>query len=220
MLRELVLNEHPQFDSGEPADPYRSGEKRALLLVPIFISCFHALKAYHANTMSSRVATSVASGYTNTVKTFHEEEYPVVEYIVLASTAWFMGFFPLFEVYLAVPAAMLMGLDVVSSIVWASFGNFCAVPVVMLFYAQLERIQRVKQWFERMENSRYKPLVEKYGSYVVLLLTPVIGVWAIAVIAHGLRMKRSKLFLNTAISILIYAIITAVLTKLGVSFVN
>jgi len=142
----------------------------------------------------------------------------VIEYILLASTAWFMGFFPLFEVYLAVPAAMLMGLDVFSSILWASFGNFCAVPVVIFFYMQLERIRKVKLWFERMENSRYKPLVEKYGAYIVLLLTPVIGVWAMAVIANGLRMARSKLFLSTAISILIYAIITAVLTNLGISF--
>jgi uncharacterized membrane protein len=136
-------------------------------------------------------------------------------YIVLAWTAWFMGFFPLFEVYLAVPAVMVMGLDPISSVFWASLGNFCAVPCVIYGYRLLERFSAVKRWFERLQQSRYKPMVERYGAIVVLLLTPVIGVWAMAVIARGLDMSLNKLFVSSAVSILLYSILTAWITAAG-----
>lgn len=48
----------------------------------------------------------------------------MLNYIWLAASAWFMGFFPMLEIYIAIPATMLMGLDTISAIFWAGLGNF------------------------------------------------------------------------------------------------
>lgn len=41
----------------------------------------------------------------------------MLEYLARAAAAWFVGFFPLAEIYVAVPAAMAAGLDDVSVVV-------------------------------------------------------------------------------------------------------
>ena len=41
------------------------------------------------------------------------------DYIALAFGAWFAGFFPLAEIYVAVPLALASGLDGVSTVFWA-----------------------------------------------------------------------------------------------------
>jgi len=46
----------------------------------------------------------------------------MVEYIAKAFAAWFIGFFPYFEIYVAVPAAIAMGLDYFSAVTWSVFG--------------------------------------------------------------------------------------------------
>lgn len=57
----------------------------------------------------------------------------MLNYLWLAASAWFMGFFPMLEIYVAIPASMVMGLDAVSSIIWAGFGNFLPVPMIAFF---------------------------------------------------------------------------------------
>jgi hypothetical protein len=39
----------------------------------------------------------------------------MLDYAAKGATAWFLGLFPLFEIYLAVPAAVAMELDYVSA---------------------------------------------------------------------------------------------------------
>jgi hypothetical protein len=52
----------------------------------------------------------------------------MLDYAAKAATAWFVGFFPLFEIYLAVPAAVAMGLDYVSAGSLARLGQLLAGP--------------------------------------------------------------------------------------------
>jgi len=42
-----------------------------------------------------------------------------MDYAWRAATAWFLGFAPVAEIYVAVPAALAMGLDPVSVVAWA-----------------------------------------------------------------------------------------------------
>ncbi|MFD1388384.1 small multi-drug export protein [Oceanobacillus sp. FSL W7-1293] len=144
----------------------------------------------------------------------------MLNYLSLAATAWFIGFFPMFEIYIAIPATMVMGLDAVSSIIWSSFGNFLPIPFIAFFYQLLAKSERIKKWLDKLANSRYKHRIEKQGPLVVVLLTPIIGSWAVAVIANGIGMNKVKLFISAGASILVYGIVIAVLTYYGVAFVG
>lgn len=131
-----------------------------------------------------------------------------------------MGFFPMLEIYIAIPATMLMGLDTISAILWAGLGNFLPVPLITFFYNVLSKFKRIKKWLDKLSNSKYKNRIENQGPLVVLLLTPIIGSWAAAVIANGIGMNKMKLFVSSGASILIYGIIVAILAHFGVEFVT
>lgn len=144
----------------------------------------------------------------------------MLNYLGLSATAWFIGFFPMFEIYIAIPATMAMGLDTVSSIAWSGLGNFLPVPLIAFFYQLLAKSKRIKGWLDKLADSKYKHRIEKQGPLVVLLLTPVVGSWAVAVIANGVGMNKMKLFISAGGSILLYGIIIAVLTHFGIDFVS
>lgn len=139
------------------------------------------------------------------------------EYIIKAATAWFLGFFPLFEIYFAVPAAIAMGLDYPSAVFWPVLGNFLAVPVVLGFYDQLRRFDRVEQWFERRKQSRFAPMLDRYGAVIVLAGTPWTGVWAMAAIAGASGMSNLKLLITSGVSIVVYGIAIAAIVGLGIA---
>ncbi len=146
-------------------------------------------------------------------------ENEMTDYIVKAATAWFLGFFPYFEIYLAVPAAIGMRLDYFSAVFWPVFGNFMAVPVVLVFYKQLMRIGRLRNWLEKRTSSeKYRGYMNRYGPLFVLLMTPVVGVWVIAAMARVGGMNRTKLLVSSLVSIIVYAIAIAVLVAVGVDF--
>ncbi|GLO64571.1 small multi-drug export protein [Oceanobacillus kimchii] len=140
----------------------------------------------------------------------------MMEYIVLAATAWFMGFFPLFEIYLAIPVSMGLGLDMVSSIVWAWFGNFFAIPFIAYSYDWLTKFERIQRYFHKLTHSKTSQRLNKGGFMIVLIGTPLFGSWAIGVVGKVIGMDKKRLFLSSAISIGIYGILIGVLTKLGI----
>ncbi|MFD2673213.1 small multi-drug export protein [Marinicrinis sediminis] len=144
----------------------------------------------------------------------------MLEYITLMGTAWFIGFFPMFEIYLAIPSTMVMGLDPVSAVVWSCIGNFTPIPLIAYFYDFLCRFPRIGKWLNKMANHKYQPQVEKRGAIAIMLFTPLIGSWAVAVLGKAVGMSRSTLLIFSAISIVGYGIIIAVLTVLGVDLVT
>lgn len=137
-------------------------------------------------------------------------------YVTKAAMAWFIGFAPFFGIYVAVPAAIALELDYVSAIVWASLGNFTPVLLVVLAFERLRRLPRLGPWLETRSSERFQRLADRYGMWLVLLITPFIGVWAIAVTGIGLGMNRYKLVVFSGISILLYALITSIGVALGV----
>ena len=141
-----------------------------------------------------------------------------MESISMASLAWFLGFFPLFDIYIAVPVAMGAGFDPVSAVLWAAVGNFMAVPTVTLFYRQLERVSFFANWMEKLAANRFRGKIEQYGGWFILLLAPIAGVWAIAVIARAIGMSKRTLFLSTGTSILIYGIVIGGSIQLGLGW--
>lgn len=141
----------------------------------------------------------------------------MLDYIGLAATAWFMGFFPLFEIYIAVPAAMGLGLGLVSSIFWSWLGNFIVVPFISYFYDWLTKYEKIDRYFKKLANSKTSQRLNNGGYLVILLATPILGSWGTGVAGKIIGIDRKKLFLASAISIAIYGTIIGILTQMGIN---
>jgi hypothetical protein len=141
----------------------------------------------------------------------------VLDYLARAAAAWFVGFFPLAEIYVAVPAAMAAGLDDVSVVFWASFGNVTPLFLVHWGYERLRRYERADRLLARFVRERARRLLDRHGAWLVLLLTPWIGVWVVAVTAKALGMGSRRLLLAASASIVAYAVALVVLIRLGLA---
>ncbi|USR90906.1 small multi-drug export protein [Phormidium yuhuli AB48] len=142
----------------------------------------------------------------------------MIDYIEKVATAWFVGFFPLAEIYIAVPLAMALGLDSLSSVLWPVFGNFSPVLLIEFLYEQLLRFPRIRRLFKRLRSERVIRYLDRWGGWFVFIMTPWTGVWAMAITLKFLGMKRRPLLVTTFISILIYAVLLLVLVDVGVDW--
>ena len=134
----------------------------------------------------------------------------MLDYAARAASAWFLGFFPFFEIYVAVPAAFGLGLDPVSAVVWPVLGNVTPVFLIVLGYEQLMRVERLRGWLQGRRSARFERWIDRYGAPFVLLVTPWIGVWAVAATAQALGMQRAALVGYSVVSISVYATLIAV----------
>ena len=141
----------------------------------------------------------------------------VIEYIFLAFSAWFLGFFPLTEIYIAIPAAMAMGLDPVSVFFWCVFGNFTPLLLIHFFYEQMSRNEWIQRWLNHFASPKFKQRLDSHGTWFVLLATPWIGVWVIGMTAKLLGMNTRKLLWTSLVSIAVYGIVLVMLIDSGVS---
>ncbi len=141
----------------------------------------------------------------------------MTEYIAKAFAAWFIGFAPVFEIYVAVPAAIAMGLDYVSAVTWSVIGNYTPVILIHFFYERMIKNDRIRHWFKKLTLDRFEKKVDKHGAWFVLIATPWLGVWMVIVTMKVLKMNDNKLLLYSFISISVYAIAIAALIAAGVN---
>ena len=144
----------------------------------------------------------------------------LLNYIFGASTAWFIGFFPLFEIYIAVPAGIAAGLPWFDAFLWATLGNWMVIPFIDLCYDWLMRFDFMKNLNEKSLSKKWEGRIESHGAWLIIFLTPLAGVWAIGLIAKALKYKRIELWLYTGISISVTGLIIAILTNMGIQFVS
>jgi uncharacterized membrane protein len=144
----------------------------------------------------------------------------MIEYIAAAATVWFLGFFPLFEIYVAIPAGTAMGLGPVSNVFWAVFGNYVPILLIHYGYEQLRRVTRVRDWLDRRSSIRFRHWLDRWGVWCVLVVTPWTGVWIMAATMKSLGMDSARFLLYSFISILIYAVALVALIELGISVIS
>lgn len=139
------------------------------------------------------------------------------EYAAKAAAAWFLGFFPFAEIYVAVPAAVVMGLDPVSAVAWPVAGNWLPVPLILFAYEQLLRVPGLRRWIAPERRSqRFERLVERHGTWLVLVITPWIGIWLVAATARLAGMRPGPLLAYSFLSVLLYAVLIVAAIGLGV----
>lgn len=143
-----------------------------------------------------------------------------LEYILLAATTWFAGFFPLAEIYVAVPIGIAAGLDPVSAVFWAALGNFTPVLLIHYGYEQLQRISWLRGWLVGLASAKLQASFNRWGYWFVLAITPWAGVWVTAASAKLLNMRPAPLLWATAKSIILYGIGTAFLVETGLAWWN
>ncbi|MEX1020768.1 MAG: small multi-drug export protein [Litorilinea sp.] len=140
------------------------------------------------------------------------------EYWLAAATAWGIGFFPLAEIYVAVPVAIAAGLDPVSAIFWSVFGNFTPIVLIHWGYERLQHLPWAKPWLQRFTSVKFKNQIDRYGTWIVLLITPWTGVWVMGVSAKVLGMAGRPLLVAGFISLVFYAVILAYTMEFGLSW--
>lgn len=144
----------------------------------------------------------------------------IIKYIGAAFSTWFVGFFPYFEIYIAVPAGFAAGLNWFDAFFWASLGNWMVIPFVDICYEWLMRFKFMNKIAEKSLNGKWQDRIEKHGSWFILLLTPLAGVWTIAVIAKALKFNRAKLLIYSATSVWVTGLIIAILIINGITLVS
>jgi uncharacterized membrane protein len=144
----------------------------------------------------------------------------VIEYLVKGLATLFIGFFPLAEIYVAVPGGIAMGLSAISAVVWSVIGNYLPVPIIHVFYDKLIRIPKLGPWLLRRATPQVKATLDRHGSWFVFVVTPWIGVWIVAAVAKVFGMDKQRIFLVTFLSISAYAVACAALVVAGVDLLS
>ncbi len=141
----------------------------------------------------------------------------MIDYLARALGVWFLGFFPLAEIYIAVPAGVAAGLDNVSIIFWAVFGNITPILLITGLYDTIRRNDRIAAWLDGLISEKAQARVNQYGIWFVLLATPWTGVWVMSVTAKCLGMESRRYVIAASLSVLIYAVVTLALVRLGLA---
>ncbi len=136
-------------------------------------------------------------------------------YFAKALSVWFIGFFPLAEIYVAVPAGFALGLDPVSVVFWSVFGNFLPAVLVTSFYDKIAGRGQIGRWLQGLASEKINRKLNSHGFLFVAMLTPWIGVWVVAATVKLFGMKSRIFLLASFLGILIYAIVIAALLALG-----
>lgn len=141
----------------------------------------------------------------------------MIQHISLAASAWFMGFFPLTDIHVAIPSTMALGLGTTSAVFWSSLGSFISIPIISYFYDQLSRIKKINKYFQKLSSSKFSNKMKEKGILFVLLATPLLGSWTVGVLGKVVDMDKRKLFLASGLSIVFYGVLIGFLTSLGLS---
>jgi uncharacterized membrane protein len=138
-----------------------------------------------------------------------------MDYWSKAATVWFLGFFPFAEIYVAVPAGIALGLSVASAVGWGVFGNYVPVLLLNFGFEYLSRLRGIGEWLGRLASPKTKTRLESHGVWFVLLVTPWIGVWAVAATLKLMGMRSRPLLLATFASVLGYGVVVGLLAAAG-----
>ncbi len=139
----------------------------------------------------------------------------MLEYFYKSVTVWFIGFFPWAEIYVAVPAGFGLGLDIYSVVFWSAFGNYIPAVIISLSYDTLTGYPKINRWLQKFSSPKIKRKIDKNGVWTTIILTPWLGVWAMAATVKIFGMKSRPFLWASFVSIVIYALVLAALIRWG-----
>ncbi|WP_342526314.1 small multi-drug export protein [Chryseomicrobium sp. FSL W7-1435] len=128
---------------------------------------------------------------------------------------------PWLEMGLVIPVGIVTGLDPVLVTIVAAIGNLLTVFIVIIGFERFQRWlakrRKAKQAEPSKRSNRAKELWKKYGLPGMIMLGPVlIGTHVAAFIALVVGGSKIQTTIWSTISIILWALVFAVLTALGV----
>lgn len=126
---------------------------------------------------------------------------------------------PIGEELIAIPAGVAMGLPVFTVAIVAMVANFLPVPILFFFFDRENKYPRINGWLLKRRNEKVKRWMDKYGVLGLFILTPWIGVYAATITCELLGMRRSRICGSVAASLILYAVVVALLITLGINLI-
>ena len=126
---------------------------------------------------------------------------------------------PVGEELIAIPAGVALGLPVFLVAGVAALANFLPVPALFFVFDQGNKYPKLRGWLMRRRNERVQKWMDKYGIFGLFILAPWTGVYAATVTCELLGMKRARICAAIAASLVLYALIIAVLLTIGTKLV-
>lgn len=117
---------------------------------------------------------------------------------------------PVGEELVAIPAGVAMELPVFLAAGVAAAANFLPVPVLFFIFDRGNKYPKLWDWFMRYRNERVQRWMDKYGIFGLFILAPWTGVYAATVTCELMGMKRTKICIAIAASLIFYAFMLAI----------
>jgi len=144
----------------------------------------------------------------------------VTEYLLKGWAVFLIGFMPMAEIYIAVPAGIAMGLDPASAVGWSVAGNWAPIPLLHLLYDRLRALPRMEQALDRLASRSARARVEGAGIWFYLLATPLLGTWALGVAVKLLGVPRSRFLVPSFLSVLGFGLAISAALMAGLAWVR
>ena len=124
---------------------------------------------------------------------------------------------PVGEILVAIPAGVALGVEPFTAFVVAFSANLVPIIILLLLMNRFERrFPRLFNYFAG-EGGRFRKRLEgRYGSAIMLLITPLIGVYATSVASKLLRFGKLRSFLLQITSLVVYGLIETVGLYFGI----
>lgn len=130
-------------------------------------------------------------------------------YIVVAATAAS----PVGEALVAIPLGIALGLNAsVVAVVVVAF-NLLPVLVITYLFKKIESGTTVLHWLIRFRSARVRRLLDRFGLPVVVLATPWLGVYGVAVTLEMAGMSRRRIISSVLVSLVVYAVILTMVSN-------
>lgn len=115
---------------------------------------------------------------------------------------------PVGEILVAIPAGVALGVEPFTSFVVAFAANLLPLVILLLLMDRFERrFPRLFNYFAK-EGGRFRKRLEgRYGSAIMLLITPLIGVYATSVTSKFLGFGKMRSFLLQLTSLAAYGLL-------------
>lgn len=130
----------------------------------------------------------------------------MIEYMSKFMIVWAVAFLPVSELFIAIPTGFALGLDSTSILVSTITGNILPILLIHFGFQQMMRIESVQRWLMRLATPKVQGLATRYGLWLILVGTPLVGVWAIGITAELTAINRRNVFLTALVSICIYSL--------------
>ncbi|PZC46615.1 MAG: putative small multi-drug export protein [Chloroflexi bacterium] len=125
------------------------------------------------------------------------------QYLIVAATAAS----PIGELVIAIPVGLALSLSPFWVALTAIVFNMLPVLAISFMFSRAEGSQGPLRWLTRFRKDRVARVVGRYGLPGVLVLTPLLGTWAVTATLEAVGVSRIRILGTMLLSLLVYSAI-------------